>query len=109
MPTMNTRTHFLCIGPQCWGIATNVGAAVAAAKKNWPSYGQPGRFFSYDVWSVPASTYVDYLGMIRCDVGDPPPLKLREIRFSEAGQRAVRQVNMTSAEMAKALEPKEIH
>jgi hypothetical protein len=100
MPTVNTRTHYLCIGPQCWGMATNIGASVAVAKRNWPRHGL--QHFSYDLWHVPASTYVDAMGYTHCDVGDPPPLKLKEVRFDAAGRRHLRSVNKTAVEIAAA-------
>lgn len=100
MPTVNTRTHFLCIGSQCWGLATGIGAAVASAKRNWPTYGS--KHFSYDLWHVSASTFVDWIGHIRCDIGDPAPLKLKEVRFDADGRRSLRTINKTGAEILDA-------
>lgn len=98
---MTERTHYLCIGSQCWGMATNVGAAVSMAKKNWPRLHRL-QHFSYDLWHVTSSTFVDAMGYIRCDRADPPPLKLKEIRFDAAFQRHVRVVNKTAEDLPAA-------
>lgn len=83
-------THYLCVGPYCWGKSTKLGLAVAAAKRNYPSFaGRKTSFMGYDIYKVAGDAYVSEDGRI---VSTVPVVKLREVRW--VGEtRTVKEIN----------------
>jgi hypothetical protein len=102
---MEAMKTYLCIGPQCWGKGEGTGGpgrAVANAKQNWPRGFSSGKNMDYDLWLVPESAYIDYMGTLRWDTGDTEPVILKQVRFDKAGKRSVRELKLTASQMRDA-------
>lgn len=83
-------THYLCVGPYCWGKAKQPGPAVSAAKRNYPGFigGKPSRM-GYDLYKVADDTYVSEEGHI---VSLHSIRKLREVRWV-GNSRTVKEIS----------------
>lgn len=79
-------TTYICVGPYCWGKASDIGSAVRKAKRALPTFGSTKKM-EYDLYSVHPDAYVDDAGNI---VATEPPKKIREVRFV-GDQRVVKE------------------
>lgn len=69
-------THFLAIGPGCWGRARTERGAIK--NMQWAGDGQET---IYIVWHVHKSASVCGDGSIEWEKGAPAPVKVREVGF----------------------------
>ena len=72
------RTHFIAIGPGCWGRAESIKGAIANMNK---AAGKPQTI--YVLWHVHKDTTVDNGGQLCQPMGLPAPSRLEEVGFSK--------------------------
>ena len=66
-----THTHFLAVGPHCWGRAETIKEAIKVARS------QAGRSAKlFHLYSCPDGTSVDQMGYLRFDANAPEPVHL---------------------------------
>jgi hypothetical protein len=64
-------THFICMGPFCWGRGTSIPEAIANAKKEYYPNTTRGKWKQI-IFACDSEAFVDGLGRINYDPDCPP-------------------------------------